>query len=79
MDMLDIFVALLCGERKRVANSFEAGIKNPACHLAHGLIRGDPGDPLAVGWDCGRYCFEKFLFGHGGFLPQFASGKAPSL
>ena len=76
MDMLDIFVAFLCGEGKRAANGLEAGGENPACHLAHGLIRGDPGDPLAVSWDCGWFCFEKFLFGHGGFSLSFASGES---
>ena len=79
MDVLDIFLAFLCGEWKKTANRFQPGIKHPACHFAHGLIRGDPGNPLAVSWDSGWSCFEKLLFAHGGFLLGLAMGKAPSL
>ena len=76
--MLDIFVAFLGGERKSVANGFEAGVENSTCHFGHRLIGAIPAiHLLSVGTAVGS-AFEKFLFGHG-FLPPFASGKAPSL
>ena len=64
MDMLDIFVAFLGGERKGVADGLEAGIENSTCHLAHGLIRGDPGDPLAVSRYFGGFGVENLFGGH---------------
>ena len=77
MDVFDILVTFLGGEGKSVANGFEASVENSTCHLAHGLIRGDPDDPLTVRRDCGWFRFEK-LFGHWRLSP-WRSGKAPSL
>ena len=75
MDVLDIFIAFLGGERKRLAHGFEAGGENAACHLAHGLIRGDPGGPLAVRRNCGWFCFEKFCSVMAAFSLTSRQGK----
>ena len=75
VDVFHILVTFLGGEGKSVANGFEASVENSTCHLAHGLIRGDPDDPLTVRRDCGWFRFEK-LFGHWRLSP-WRRGKLP--
>ena len=74
MHVLDVFVAVLRAQRKRAANGLQPRIEDLPCHLAHGLIRRDPRNPLAACYSGGWFRFEKRLFGHG-FLPCLAWGE----